>query len=95
MNQVQSEPKIDRLMEKMSRVQQDGLLYHNEEIIQNLNKKIGRRLNIGYYIDVPTTSRNLIFPPRKYSPPKNPFPKRKHPVFKRLIRNGNHLTDHR
>lgn len=66
---------------------EDALLFENEEIIQNLNKKIGRRLNIGYYCDVPSNSRNLIFPPRKYSPPRA-LPPKTHRVFKKPKKTG-------
>lgn len=58
-------------------------MYKNQLMLTNLNKKIDKRLDIGYYCFGPK-SRDLIYPPRKYSPSRSISPKREHPIKRKL-----------
>ena len=59
------------------------MLQQNEEIIENLNKKIDRRLDIGYYCEVPAKRSQRNYQPRKIFIQKNNPQKKSQPIVRR------------
>lgn len=60
----------------------DNILPHNQELINNLNLKIDRRINNGYYYQVDAKRKTLPMPSRYKFQPKLKS-KKVHPVYKK------------
>ena len=70
----------------------DNILPHNQELINNLNLKIDRRINNGYYYQVDAKRKTLPMPSRYKFQPKLKS-KKVHPVYKKpkKISNSNEI----
>lgn len=69
----------------------DYIIPKNEELLNNLNLKIDRRINNGYYFHVAAKRKNFIYSPRN----KGPAIKKKskiHPVFKKIVKPSIHKS---
>ena len=60
----------------------DNILPQNQELINNLNLKIDRRINNGYYFQVDAKRKTLPIPSRYKFQPKLK-PKKVHPVYRK------------
>lgn len=60
----------------------DNIIPQNQELINNLNLKIDRRINNGYYFQVATKRKTLPIPNRYKFQPKIK-PKKVHPIIKK------------
>jgi hypothetical protein len=72
--------QINEFQQERSRL--DNILPQNENLINNLNLKIDRRINNGYYYQV-AAKRKSLPPQNKYKYQSKSKPKKIHPVIKK------------
>ena len=69
----------------------DDIIPKNEELLNNLNLKIDRRINNGYYFHVAAKRKSFVYSPKNKSPALKKKPKI-HPVFKKVIKPSIHKS---
>ena len=69
----------------------DDIIPKNEELLNNLNLKIDRRINNGYYFHVAAKRKSFVYSPKNKSPTLKKKPKI-HPVFKKVIKPSIHKS---
>lgn len=73
---------VDQTLAYHEKSRLDNIIPLNEELINNLNLKIDRRINNGYYFQVATKRKTLPMPNRYKFQPKIK-PKKLHPIIKK------------